>query len=281
MFNVAEREGIDTLEAVGAFLANRYSGRLRGQVDNWIVGNEVNASNDWCYFGDNADIDDFAEAYADSLRLFYNAIKSENGNARVYACFDQNWNSNDVRYFNAKELVELMNSHCKKGGNFNWGIAEHPYNTPQSAPAFWKQEESSRVTHEMDTPMLTMANIDAFTDYMCQEDMLDSHGEVRSIILSEQGYTSSHGEDLQAASIVFAFLTVQNNQHIDSFLLSRQTDSPEENAMDLHLGLMGKGGIHKMAYEYYKNIDGPNADRYIKAASKIIGKDVLGLVTKR
>ena len=48
--NVANASGTDHLKAIGAFLGQRYSGQQGcGQVDNWIVGNEVNARTSWWY----------------------------------------------------------------------------------------------------------------------------------------------------------------------------------------------------------------------------------------
>ena len=70
----------------------------------------------------------------------------------------------------------------------------------------------------MDTPMVTMANIHVVTDYLQQESFLKEDGEVRSVILSELGYTSSKGEEVQAAAIAYAYKTAAANQHIDSIL---------------------------------------------------------------
>ena len=48
--NVADAAGTDHIKAIGAFLGQRYSGKFDcGQVDNWIVGNEVNARTSWWY----------------------------------------------------------------------------------------------------------------------------------------------------------------------------------------------------------------------------------------
>ena len=49
MFNTVDQAGLEKLEAVAAFLGQRYSGTGHGTVDNWIVGNEVNARNEWNY----------------------------------------------------------------------------------------------------------------------------------------------------------------------------------------------------------------------------------------
>ena len=47
--NTKEDEGTQHLKAIAAFLAQRYSGGQFGTVDNWVIGNEVNARTEWYY----------------------------------------------------------------------------------------------------------------------------------------------------------------------------------------------------------------------------------------
>ena len=67
------------------------------------------------------------------------------------------------------------------------------------------------------------------TDYLQKEEFLTDSGEVRHVILSEIGYTSSQGQDLQAASFVYAYKVIEANQYIDSMLFSRETDHKRSN----------------------------------------------------
>ena len=119
--------------------------------------------------------------------------------------------------------------------------------------------------------MVTMANIEVVTDYMQQEEFLTEDGEVSSIILSEQGYTSLMGEDVQAAAIVYAYKKAEANEHIDSILFSRQTDAAEEIAQGLALGLNHVDGSHKYAYNVYKYMDTDKEESYTDFAKSIIG----------
>ena len=91
MMNTSEQKGLEYLEAVVSFLANRYNGRNgQGQIDNWVIGNEVNAKHVWNYSTVTDEIA-YAQLYVDSLRVCYNAIKSKNANATVCISLDQNW----------------------------------------------------------------------------------------------------------------------------------------------------------------------------------------------
>ena len=119
--------------------------------------------------------------------------------------------------------------------------------------------------------MVTMANIDVVTDYLQKEEFLTEDGEVRSVTLSELGYTSLLGEELQAAAIVYAYKVVEENPHIDSVLFSRQTDAEEEMEQGLALGINHMDGTHKYVYTVYKYMDTDQEEKYTDFAKEIIG----------
>ena len=126
---------------------------------------------------------------------------------------------------------------------------------------------------DITTPVVTMANIHVVTDYMQQEEFLNGEGEVRSITLSELGYTSSEGEELQAAAIVYAYKMAEMNPYIDAILFSRQTDAEDEiRKLKLYLGLDHTDGTHKYAYDVYKYMDTEEAEKYTEFAKELIGE---------
>ena len=130
--------------------------------------------------------------------------------------------------------------------------------------------------------MVTMANIHVVTDYLQQETFLTEEGEVRSVILSELGYTSLKGEEVQAAAIAYAYKIAEANQHIDSILFSRQTDAAEEIAQGLAMGLNRLDGSHKYAYQVYKYMDTEQQEQYTGFAKGMIGiSDWSQIIKKR
>lgn len=273
-FNTAEEDGIQTMAAVGAFLAKRYRDSEHGVVMNWIVGNEVNVRESWNYM-QKVDLDTYSLEYAKAVRIFYNSIKSMNANARIYASMDQQWdrNLNNNPNYDVKDMLLSMNSQIKEAGNIDWGLAHHPYALPLTDTTFWDLSSRYRslVLHSQDTSFVTMENIEVVTDFMEQEEMLTAGGEVRPIILSELGYSSTKGETNQAAAFVYAYYKAEANPHIDALILSRQTDAAEEIAQDLALGITETGGRHKYIYEVFKHIDGPNSTAVTEFAKSIIG----------
>lgn len=271
-FNGADESGAEYLAAVGAFLSERYSGSAngRGLVANWIIGNEINARNEWNYM-EYVGLQDYVKEYVKAYRVFYNAIKSINAACNIYISLDQQWDRNisGNTNYDTRDVLDEFNRQIKKEGNIDWGLAIHPYNVPLTSVRIWST--SKYVNDSPDTSMVTMANIGVVTGYMQQEEFLTKDGEVRSVILSELGYTSLRGEELQAAAIVYAYKTAEANPYIDSILFSRQTDALEEMIQGLSLGLNNADGTHKYAYNVFKYMDTENADTYTDFAKSIIG----------
>lgn len=280
MFNTTDTTALEKLEAVASFLGERYSGTGHGTVDNWIIGNEVNARDPWNYMDAGVGLNGFAKAYADEFRIFYNALKAQNANCRVYAAVDQEWKADSALHYGAKEMLTALNSIVKAEGNIDWSLASHPYNYPLYGASVLTS--SAKVTHTQNTSYITMANIDVLTDFMCQTDFLNPAGQVRSIALTEVGYTSSaamvSNEALQAANIVFAINQANANQHIDGIIINRQRSDMSEIAQGLDFGLTNADFSAKTAYSWYASATSPDI---IAAAGAVLGADIASSITVR
>ena len=273
MFNASDEAGVKALSAIASFLAGRYSGDGHGKVSMWIIGNEVNARKEWNYMA-ATDIETYTAAYTRAFRVFYNAIKSVNGGAKIYMPLDQQWDRNWSKNpdYDGRDMIDLFASSLRKYGDIDWNLSHHPYSYPNGNAAFWNA--SALVTQSADTSMITMDNISVLTDYMAQDSMLKTDGKMRSIILSEMGYSSSSGQELQAAAFAYAYKKMVANGHIDAMMLSRQTDAADEIAQfGLALGLDTVGGSHKYIYNVYKYIDTDQSDTYTAFAKAIVGKN--------
>lgn len=273
-FNATNSEGVEYIAAVASFLTSRYSGGGHGTVMNWVIGNEINARNEWNYI-QHLDTASYAKEYADAFRVFYNAIRSINGNARVYISLDQQWGKSlySNNGYGSKEVLDAFNKYLKEYGNIDWGVAYHPYNYPLTSAKAWSTsgKAGSYVLDSETSPVITIRNIHVLTDYLQKEEYLTEDGNIRHVILSEMGYTSSAGQDLQAASFVYAYKIVEANSHIDSMLFTRQTDAASEVAQGLALGINTQGGAHKSIYNAYKYVDTPQSSAYTDFALKVIG----------
>lgn len=281
MLNVAQEAGTNHLKAIGAFLGQRYSGTLGfGQVDNWILGNEVNARTSWWY-SESDSLEFNVNTYVKAFRIIYNEMKSMNANVRIYNSIDQEWNrKSNPGSFLAKEYLDKFNYFMIREGNIDWSLSYHPYNSPLYDPYAWNGPEAW-VGNTLTTPYITMQNIDILIEYMHRPEYLNPVGEVRSISLAEIGYTSSFGSEAQEASIVYGYLKAASLPDVDAFILFRQTDDAHEMESCLALGLVDVNGNKKPSYEVYKSLGTP-AEAAVKAkASAIIGMDVDQMVNEK
>lgn len=270
-FHVSTQEGYDTLRAIAAFLADRYGSIYSsyGKVSNWVIGNEIN-NQLWNYMGPMS-LEKYMEEYERAFRVFYTAIKSTSSNSRVYFSTDYNWiNEADGQLkYNAKDVIDTFNNLVIPGGNIDWNLAYHPYSMPMTEPEFWNDTETGLITADAASPVINMINLNVLTDYLQQSQFLDTKGQVRSVILSEQGFTSTSltrgkVEELQAAAIAYAYYIADSNPYIDAFIMSRQVDAPVEVNTSCSFGLyscdMSQPNdivptMPKPSWNVYKNID--------------------------
>lgn len=273
-FNATDESGTETIAAIASFLASRYSGTGNGKVMNWVIANEINARSEWNYI-EYMDTASYVDEYARAFRVFYNALLSVNGNARVYISLDQQWGKSlySKSGYASKDILDEFNRNLKAEGNIDWGLAQHPYNYPLTSAKAWSSggRAASYVLETETTPVITIKNLHVLTNYLQKPEMRTDDGEVRHLILSEMGYTSSQGQELQSASFVYAYKVIEANQYVDSMLFSRETDAAEEVSQGLALGICTLGGGRKSIYEAFKYVDTPESAKYTDFALRVIG----------
>ena len=270
-FNTADEEGCQYLEAIASFLAERYSGKEHGLVSNWVIANEINQQKIWNYM-DTDDIEMYCAEFEKAMRIFYNAAKSYYADANVYFSIDHEWNSNknnDNKNFNAKELVETINEIAKQKGNYNWGLAIHPYPDPLTRVNYWTENYDKTV----DAPLLTLMNLSTVTDMLTKEEYLDRNGEVRSITVTELGFSSASGEKLQAAAFAYCYYILEANPYVDAFFMNRQTDALEEVKQGLAFGIYNMDQTPKYILDTFKYIDTSQAKKHTEFILNILGAD--------
>ncbi len=273
MFNTAEERGVRTLEAVASFLAERYSSGAHGMVHSWVIANEINQNRVWNYM-DTRDVVHYTETFEKSMRIFYQAVKSHYAGARVYFSIDHAWNSNEgdnKNFFNGKDVLEAFNTAALAHGNYDWGIAIHPYPEPLTRVNYWSQEYDK--TRE--APHLSVMNLNVLTDMLSEEAYLDRSGEVRSVTITELGFSSGSGERLQAAAFAYCYYIVEANPYVDAFLMNRQTDAPEEVKAGLSFGVYEYDHTGKYIKDVFRYIDTDRAKDYTGFMLKILGADSL------
>lgn len=286
-FNVSTKEGYETTRALLSFMAERYSGANynHGRVSNWIVGNEVNNNKNWNYVGP-MDLAPYTKLYEKCFRVAYTAIKSHSKHARVFFSTDYEWRrANSTLMYGARDFIDLFNAGIRAEGNIDWGLAYHPYPHPLTEPEFWDDDQTGAVNDTYDSPVVNFKNLNVLTDYFQQSHMRTANGEVRHIILSEEGFTSDSATrgkvyDIQAAAYAYAYYLVDANPYIDAFILNRQVDSVVEVNTSCAFGIwtvdMTRNDkvvavMPKNIYNVFKYIDTKQSLKYTEFAKEIIG----------
>lgn len=280
MFNGSDANGVNAMAAAATFLAERYSG-AHGCISNWVIANEINATKEWNNYA-SVDHYTYTEEYAKGFRVFYNAIKSVNGAAKVYMPLDQQWNRNlNNGDHDGRDILDDFNNIIKAKGNINWDLSIHPYPVPLTDANFWNGGWNAKYTSQsIDTPMVNMKNVNVVTDYLSGDNFRRDDGSTRQVFLSEVGFTSTSGENVQAAAIAYAYYIAQKNPMINGLIINREVDSALEISEGLAVGLCRTDGSHKKAYEVYKHLDMADSEEYTKFALDIIGASSWSSIVK-
>lgn len=270
-FNASTKEGYEALRAISSFLAERYGSMDSpyGKVSNWIFGNEIN-NQQWNYIGE-MELEPYVKEFERAFRVFYTAVKSVNKNDRIFFSTDYNWNheADGKLKYNAKDVIDTFNQIITTGGQIDWGLAYHPYSIPLTEPEFWDDDKTGLILQNETSPVVNFANLHVLTDYFNRSELKKPSGEVRNIILSEQGFTAKSAtrgdcEELQAAALAYAYYLVDSNPDIDALIMSRQVDAVSETEQfcafglwtcDMNLPNQVKAKQRRHAWEVFKNID--------------------------
>lgn len=278
-FNTVDKDGVKLMEAAAMFLAERYSGGDYGLIQDWVIANEVNQQRIWNYMN-TGDLELYTDSFEKSFRTFYNAIKSNYSNAKVYYSIDHEWNSNlgnNFHHFNAKDFLDTFNTIATVRGNYDWGVSIHPYPDPLTNTTFWYGSFDKTENARLVTPM----NLTVLTDYMNKREFLDTKGNVRPIGVTELGFSSHAGEKAQAAAFAYCYRIIEDNEYINSFLMNRQTDSYLSLRSGLALGIYNPDYSTKYIADVFANIDTPQGKEYIPEMLSIIGAKSLDEALQR
>ncbi len=286
-FNASTEEGVETIKAAASFLAERYSGGegTKGKISNWVIGNEIN-NQIWNYIGP-MELEAYVKEYIKAFRLFYTTIRSVSQNDRVFFSTDFYWNHPEESdtYYSAKDVIDTFARLSREEGDMDWGLAYHPYPDPLTEPEFWDDGLTGRAVDSIDTPIVNFNNLHILTDHLQQAQLLDKNGDVRHIILSEQGFTSRSAtrgdvEQIQAAALAYAYFIADSNPYIDAVLMHRQVDHVSEVNAYVAVGLWEcdmssphviRPTMRKKAWEVFKYMDTNQAVERTDFAREIIG----------
>ena len=304
-FNTSNERGLKYWVAAMEFMAERYSrSSSYGLVNKFVISNEIDYTYDWNLIiplqdengkYQRADFDVFMEEYSRALRLADLAVKKYNSEAKVMVSLTHNWAMNcydsynmnyrdprnAIRYnsYAPKDILDWLSKHEKARGDYNWGIAQHPYAIGTTAPNPIKTDPNWSgapgvalpITGDVNTtPWITVSNLEVLQQYL--EMPQNRYGdEIRSVSLTEASVLSKAegaadylvSTYQQAASIAMMYYRAAQLSCIEEVAYFELTDRA-----DLKLGLVRDDGTEKPAYNVWKYIDTNKtynyANRYLK-----------------
>lgn len=233
------------MEALFSFLAETFS-TPDCYVSNWILGNEVNSYNYWNYPG-NMSKSEYVASYTEAFRCLYNAVRSKKASSKVFICVDHLW-TETAQGYSSKDMIDSFAARLKKvQKDVNWNLAYHAYPFPLTDCRFWQAPGSSAYGHylsnDVNARVITFSNLSVLTNYIKSK-----YGSDTRIILSEQGFTSTVGQENQAAAIALGYYIAACNPMIDAFIIRSYQDEPHEVAQNLAMGISGKKAMKVFTY---------------------------------
>ena len=99
--------------------------------------------------------------------------------------------------------------------------------------------------------------------------MLNPDGSIKSVILSEFGFSSTQGELNQAASLVYSYIQASKDECIDAFLYTREIDVGLNLRDGLADGLKHINGVKKLSWDWFCTLGTSNEQSVFNEAMKI------------
>ena len=264
--NVVTPEGVQYYSGCMRFLAERYGpiDLPNGRITHWIIHNEVDAAWVWTNAGEKTDVE-FMEQYTRSLRIAYFSVRSYDPHAQVFITLTHHWNEshrpNPRRFYRSRRLMELLALDTEHHGDFEWGVAFHPYPENLFNPRTWLDRKSD---DHFETAQITFKNIHVLDRWMKQDNYLYLGKKLRTILLSEQGFHSSDdssvSQQLQAAALAYAWKKIKPLDSIQAFHYHRWIDHEREGGLNLGLWTVQPGSItwpkdKKLSWEVFRALD--------------------------
>jgi hypothetical protein len=266
------------------FMADRYTraDAQYGRIPGFVVGNELQSHWVWHNIGETP-AEEVIEDYVRAVRIAWLAARSQHKDLRVFISMDHSWThtvlDDPLKVIPGDELLRGFAKEAKRGGDFPWHVAFHPYPENLFEPRFWNDRTALM---RFDTPRITFKNLEVLPEFLRQEEFL-YNGELRGIALTEQGFhtpDAPDGEAVQAAAYCYAFHKVNHMPEIDAFIYHRHTSMPDEGGLDLGLWMWDpealpeiRPGKKKRIWEVYKAAGTPDWEEAFAFALPLIGID--------
>ena len=252
MANVTSAEGVEYYTAMVDFLAQRYSrpDQQFGRMDQWIIHNEVDAHTDWTHAGQKP-VELYTQIYDRSMRMVHFTIRKHNPTAKVFASFTKHWNSKagSSENFRSRDVLAVLNRLTGLEGDYEWNIAWHSYPNNLFDPTVWN-DPPAKTPLNYNAQEITPRNLEMIDAYVRQKSLLYNGKKVRTVLLSENGFSSNPERNPnatqtnQAAALAYFWKKADGRlPSIENIQLHRWVDNPNEAGLEFGLWTVVPGTI--------------------------------------
>ncbi len=276
MPNITTQEGINCYAAALDFLSSRYNrpDNSYGRIDKWIMHNEVDAGLTWTNMG-NKPMLVYLDTYIKSMRLCHNITRQYDEHSEVLGSFTHSW-TESVESYSSKEMLTNMQKFSSVEGDFQWGVAYHPYPQDLNEPKTWND---SKATFSMNSPLVTFKNLEVIDAWIRKSDNKFKNSVKRTLWLSENGTNSRTYSDKdlkeQAAGFAYAWKKMKNLDGIDGFQWHNWIDNRHEFGLKIGLRKFpddeNDPGGEKPVWYVYQAADTDNEDKVFEPYKVIVG----------
>ena len=254
MPNLTTKEGVTHYAAMLDFIARRYGREDKkfGRIHHWIVHNEISAGWVWTNVGEKHPRR-YMDIYHKSMRIIYNIARQYNPHANVFISLDHHWHEvSDPQFYPATTLLESLLDFCRKEGDFEWGIAYHPFPESLLEPKSWLDK---RVNYTYCSPLITFKNVEVLVAWVKEPATFYNGTKRRPIHFSEQGpnsrtYTAADLVE-QAASLAYIWKKMELLDEITTFQYHFWRD------------FRGEGGLRLGLRRFPDDVDAPSGRKPI------------------
>jgi len=281
-FNTATPEGLFLYRAIVHWLADRYTqaDEKHGRMTGLIVGNELQSHWTWYNMGE-ARQDEVIREYTTALRVAYLATRCVHRDFHIYISMEHHWSlrgdsEDPLREISGMDLIHGIAETGRRGGDFPWLVAFHPYPENLFEPRFWND---TTAPFRLDAPRITFKNLEVLAAFLHQPDYL-YEGHPRLIALTEQGFhcpDKPGGEEAQAAAYAYAFKRIEAIPEIELFIYHRHVDHPGEGGLKLGLRAYDAHASNGMGrtrqiWNVFQKAGTPEEDAAFAFALPIVGR---------
>ena len=153
-----------------------------------------------------------------------------------------------------KDILEWLSTASRVEGDFDWGVAYHPYPQNLFEPRMWLDDQP---TFEPDTPLITMKNLEVLIRFMEQPSMKYEQKRMRGLILSEQGFhapaSSAQAQAIQSAALLYTWHKMESLKAVEHSTSIDGSDHPQEGGL-----MLGLRSLPEKSHPYgRKKLPGP------------------------